>query len=74
MGLTLHALERDVARQLGFDEEDEGLLVLDVEKNSPLTADLRLYDLIEEVGRKRVRSIDDSPQIRVIIWKRQETR
>jgi serine protease Do len=59
MGLTLHRLEPDIAVQLGFDAGARGLLVLKVDRDSPVKNELALYDLIEEVGRVPVTSIEE---------------
>ncbi len=59
LGLTLHKLDRSLANQLGFAETTQGLLVLNVEENGPLVEDLRLYDVIEEIARQPVKSVQD---------------
>jgi serine protease Do len=57
LGLTLHTLEPDIAAQLGFEPSARGLLVLRVDRDSPMDGDLHLYDLIEEVARTPVGSV-----------------
>jgi serine protease Do len=57
LGLTLHKLEPDIASQLGFEPTAQGLLVLRVDRDSPMDGDLHLYDLIEEVARTPVSSV-----------------
>ncbi len=59
MGLTLHELDQELAVQLDLDKSSKGLLVLKVELASPLSRDVKLYDLIEEVACKPVSSIKD---------------
>jgi serine protease Do len=59
LGLTLHKLDPDLAPQLGFDESAQGLLVLKVDRDGPMDGEVQLYDLIEEVARTPVNSIDD---------------
>jgi serine protease Do len=59
LGLSVHELEGDLAQQLGYDEATRGLLVLKIDRNSPMEADLRLYDLIEEVSRRPVPTVAD---------------
>lgn len=59
LGLTVHELEPDLAQQLGFQRTKQGLLVLNVDAKSPVSADVQLYDLIEEVARTPVTSISD---------------
>jgi serine protease Do len=57
LGLTLHKLEPDIAAQLGFERSARGLLVLRVDRDSPMDGDLHLYDLIEEVARTPVGTV-----------------
>lgn len=59
LGLTVHQLDSDLAQQLGFEKSSRGLLVLKVEGDSPLGSEVRLYDLIEEVARVPVGSLDE---------------
>lgn len=59
LGLTLHPLESDLAPQLGFDKAAKGLLVLKIDRNGPMEGELQLFDLIEEVGRSPVASVDE---------------
>lgn len=59
LGLTVHQLDSDLAQQLGFEKSSRGLLVLKVEGDSPLEGEVRLYDLIEEVARVPVGSLDE---------------
>lgn len=62
LGLTLHQLDADLARQLGYEETARGLLVLDIDRNGPLEGDVHLYDLIEEIARTPVASLADINQ------------
>ncbi len=59
LGLTLHPCETDLAPQLGFDKGAKGLLVLKIDRNGPMEGELQLFDLIEEVGRTPVTSVDE---------------
>jgi serine protease Do len=59
LGLTIHQLETDLAPQLGFDKSAKGLLVLKIDRNGPMDGELQLFDLIEEVARIPVSSVDD---------------
>lgn len=59
LGLTLHPLTPAVARDLGFDRSQRGVLILNVDSSSPLQGRVQLYDLIEEVARTPVQTIDD---------------
>ncbi|PIE56372.1 MAG: serine protease [Desulfobulbus propionicus] len=59
MGLHLQPLTPEIADQLGY-EEDQGLLIADVEPDSPADrADLTEGQLIEEVNKVRVRTLND---------------
>ncbi len=59
LGLSLQPLDDSLADQLGYGTGTAGLLVLNVDADSPLAAaDLQLYDVIEEVSRQSVDSVD----------------
>ena len=62
MGLTLHPIDPSIAEQLGYGRKARGLLVLNVDSSGPLNDKLQLYDLIEEVSRKSIASVDDLQQ------------
>jgi serine protease Do len=57
MGLTLHEVTRDVARQLGFATTTRGLLVLRVDPRSSLAGNVDVYDVLEEIGRTPVATV-----------------
>lgn len=57
MGLTVHPLDDDLADQLGHAEVKRGLLILSVDRNSPLCRRLQPYDVIEAVGRTAVSNL-----------------
>ncbi len=59
LGLTLHQLDPDLAPQLGFDKAAKGLLVLKIDRNGPMDGEIHLYDLIEEVARTPVGSVEE---------------
>ncbi len=59
LGLTLHSLDGELAAQLGFRNPAQGLLVLDVDRQGPLSGQVELYDVVEEVGRTPVRSVEE---------------
>ncbi|MBI3865433.1 MAG: PDZ domain-containing protein [Planctomycetia bacterium] len=59
LGLTLHQLDPELAPQLGFDKSARGLLVLKVDRSGPMDGEVQLYDLIEEVARTPVSSIEE---------------
>lgn len=59
LGLTLHRLDADIAVQLGLLPTARGLLVLNIEHNAPLADELQVYDLIEEVARTPVTTVEE---------------
>lgn len=59
MGLTVHPLDDDLAEQLGHQKGTRGLLVLKVDRTSPLGQRLKPYDVIESIGRTPVASYDE---------------
>ena len=60
LGLSLQPLTPDVAGQLGYGSDVQGVLVSSVEPGSPAAeAGLAPGDLIEAVGRTEVRSVDE---------------
>lgn len=65
LGLTLHGLDRELAAQLGFGGETKGLLVLNVDPDSPLAGEVDIYDIIDEVARTPVRSLEELESLMV---------
>jgi len=59
LGLTVHQLDAETAKQLGLDKSTRGLLVLDVDQTGPASGEVQQYDLIEEVARTPVSSITE---------------
>ncbi|MFO1023483.1 MAG: trypsin-like peptidase domain-containing protein [Planctomycetales bacterium] len=59
LGITVHQIDPELAKQLGFPANSTGLLVLKVEGSSPMGTKLQRYDLIEEVARAPVNSVSD---------------
>ena len=59
MGLTLHEVTGDLARQLGFADTTRGLLVLRVDPRSSLAGNVDVYDVLEEIGRTPVATVAD---------------
>jgi len=62
MGLTVHPVDDSISNQLGFDDAAKGLLVLNVDSLGPLGKHIQLYDIIEEVSRTEVASVNDLEQ------------
>ena len=59
LGMTLRPLTPEVARRLGVGERLKGLVVEEVDPDSPAAGMVREGDVILEVNRKRVKSITD---------------
>ena len=63
MGLTLQDLTPELARQFNYDE-DQGVLIADVEPESPADmAGLKAGQLIEEVNKNRVRNLAELKKV-----------
>jgi len=59
LGLSVQTLTPDIAEQLGY-QKDSGVIVADVFSGSPAEeAGLQRGDLIKEVNRKEVRTVQD---------------
>jgi serine protease Do len=59
LGLTVEELDAERAKQFKLREDEEGLVVTDVAKGGPAaSAGLRPGDLIREVNRRSVRSVE----------------
>lgn len=59
LGLTLHELDTREAAELGFPKMSSGLLVINVDAESPLAGRVHVYDLIEEVALTPMHTLDD---------------
>jgi len=62
MGLTVQPLDEDISEQLGGEEPQFGLLILDVDHDSPLAGDICAFDVLEAVGLNRVTTLSDLHQ------------
>lgn len=62
MGLTVHPLDEQLSEQLGFEPSTQGLLILKVDPASQLAAEVQVYDVLEEVGRQSVKSVEELEQ------------
>lgn len=51
LGLAVHEITPALAKQIGFHETTQGLLVLQIDPDSLMRDRLQLYDVIEEVSR-----------------------
>lgn len=64
VGLNVMDLTREVARQLGLNKEEKGVVVIRVEPGSAAEeAGVRKGDVIQEVNRKKVERLDDYNKI-----------
>ena len=60
LGLEVTELTSERARQFGLDEEDSGVLVIEVERNSKADkAGLSIGDIIKGINREKVSSLKD---------------
>jgi serine protease Do len=60
LGLDVAELTTERARQFGLDEDDTGVLVIEVERNSKADkAGVSMGDIIKGINRKKVKSIED---------------
>ncbi len=59
MGLTVHPLTEDLSEQIGFPDTTRGLLILKVDPTCELSTELQVYDVLEEVGRRPVASVEE---------------
>jgi len=63
-GLTVMSLTKEIARQLGFNKDEKGVVVVRVEPASPADdAGIKKGDIIKEVDRKRVDKLEDFNKI-----------
>jgi len=64
VGLNVMDLTKEVARQLGLNKEEKGVVVIRVEPGSAAEeAGIRKGDVIQEVNRKKVERLDDYNKI-----------
>lgn len=60
LGLEVAELTTERARQFGLDEDDTGVLVIEVERNSKADkAGVNIGDVIKGINRKKVKSMED---------------
>ncbi len=59
MGLVVRPLDEDLAEQAGHAVSTNGLLILDVEDDGPLSEELEAFDVLEAIGRHRVTTVND---------------
>ncbi len=63
-GITVTELTRAIAKQLGINQSERGVVVVDVEFGSPAhEAGIKKGDVIQEIDREKVQGIDDWERI-----------
>ncbi|GBE36670.1 putative periplasmic serine endoprotease DegP-like precursor [bacterium BMS3Bbin07] len=63
-GITITELTGSIAKQLGIDQSEKGVVVLDIEAGSAAQeAGIKKGDVIQEIDRKRIYGIDDWKKI-----------
>jgi serine protease Do len=63
-GLSVITLTEDIARQLGLDRNETGVVVIGVQAGSPAEeAGIKRGDVIQEIDRKRIMTLDDFMRI-----------
>ena len=63
VGLSLHRVDRQLAPQLGLSEIARGIVVMSLPNGTGSDNSLQLYDLITEVARQRVESVEELSQL-----------
>lgn len=63
-GLTVMELTKEIARQLGFNKGERGVVVVKVEPGSPADeAEIKKGDIIKEVDKKGINNLEDFNRI-----------
>jgi serine protease Do len=64
IGLTVMDLTREIARQLGFNKDERGVVVVRVEPGSPADeAEIKKGDIIKEIDKKGIDNLEDFNRI-----------
>ena len=64
IGLAVMDLTREIARQLGFNKDEGGVVVIRVEPGSPADeAEIKKGDIIKEIDKKRIDNLEDFNRI-----------
>ena len=72
-GVAVQELDRQTARELGFTKKTQGVVVMDVEPDSPASqAGLTSGDVIREINRQPVKSLKDYEKITSSLKKDQQ--
>jgi serine protease Do len=63
-GLTVIDLSREIVRQLGFNKDEKGVVVVRVEPGSPADdAEIKKGDIIKEINKKEIYNLEDFNRI-----------
>ncbi len=63
-GLTVMDLSREIVRQLGFNKDEKGVVVVRVEPGSPADdAEIKKGDIIKEINKKEIDNLEEFNRI-----------
>jgi serine protease Do len=63
-GLTVMDLSKEIVRQLGFNKDEKGVVVVRVEPGSPSDdAEIKKGDIIKEINKKEIYNLEDFNRI-----------
>jgi serine protease Do len=63
-GLTVMDLTKEIIRQLGFNKDERGVVVVKVEPGSPADdAEIKKGDIIKEIDKKSINNVEDFNRI-----------
>ncbi|MFZ5908269.1 MAG: DegQ family serine endoprotease [Nitrospirota bacterium] len=69
-GLTVMDLSKEIIRQLGFNKDEKGVVVVRVAPGSPADeAEIKKGDIIKEIDKKEIRNLNDYTRISAHIQK-----
>jgi serine protease Do len=72
-GLTVMDLSREIVRQLGFDKDEKGVVVVRVEPGSPADdAEIKKGDIIKEINKKEIYNLEGFNRIATRIKRDQQ--
>ncbi|GIX04228.1 MAG: MucD protein [Planctomycetaceae bacterium] len=59
LGITVHPVDQELARVMGYPATNRGLMVLKIEPHSSLAGRLQVYDVIEAIEQMSVTQVED---------------
>jgi serine protease Do len=69
-GLTVMNLSKEIIRQLGFNQDEKGVVVVKVEPGSPADdAEIKKGDIIKEINQQRIDNLEDFNRLATKIQK-----